>query len=1132
MRNRVVTMCGMVLAAFFVVGSPAAQAENLLDDPSFEKPMDRNRWGHVFSEWAGWIFEGTSSFEVGQVARTGDHSLEMAGTIGGKIRMYSKEVTLGAGRYRLTLHLRGLDIGKGRWGTNFDMSVNSAGPDAKYVGMKKPGTFGWTPMTYVFDATEGYKFKLAFGLWEEGHLWVDDASLEKVADDVEVTPAPVFGAEEAPIAMPGPLPAKPARCPNCAYRNDPAWGKCYACGTALAATARTFASPKVIVFADFEDGKRNPFSAGEAVEEHATRGKFSLRLDKSYTTIDTVQAPFQNWIEHDYVVFDVYNPHDKPAGLYIEVRDSQTQGYWTRVNLNTIAPPGKSTVTIPTALYVGEKSRPGRMLIRDQVTRFVVSVGDEGPVFLDNFRLERLDTSAYTFDELFAFDFGPMTAPLMEGFTAAGMATNYSQGRGYGWTRADWWRDFNVLQPDLLTQDFVCPRNAAFRIDLPNGKYHVFLNIDSPGGFWGEVQLYRNRQVTANGETVVDDRMDIDRFTKKYFRNASREDLPGVNTFDEYVETMLLPKRFEVEVTDGTLDLGFRGDGWAISLSTLVVYPDAKRVQGEKFLAWVTERRKKQFEDYFKQMNPSRVGLDRPAAGCRVFQRDFMHPAGAFDGPREGEELKPGGRIELTVAKGEERALVFAVQPAGDLGAVDLAVSKLTSATGAVLDETSLRPGWVDYRISRVQMDGSVYTVSPRYWHPTPAPAAPGVTRNFWVRVKTPIETAPGSYRGTVQLKPQKGEERSVPVQITVLPFALDPITDVPAGPWGCYIGLPWYGNDPAVQDWDRQMFEKSLEAIAGMGCTSFSGYPTIRIRAANGEITLDMTAADAQMKLIRSKGLTQMISSYGAANNIGLYGLYQGPTDAQAKQAGFADAQALVTAAWKAVDDHAVANDWVPVAWNLCDEPGGAGIPPIVKNSKMHLAASKGLKRTFFMGATSMTGDDPKNPHYELCRALQIPSLNLHDEASLAVIKAAGGRPSFYNGGNRWTYGRYMKMLVVKHDLALRLTWHYNCVAGDPYYALDCREDDYCWFNTNEKGELVPSMSILGQILPGLNDYRYLSTLQRLLKEKPGHRNAAAARKVFDEMVDLKAGTDRGRQVDFAADRATVVEAITSLLK
>ena len=1133
MRNRVVTMCGMVLAAVFVVTGTMAQGENLLPDPSFEKPMDRNRWGHVFSEWAGWIFEGTTSFEVGQVARTGKTSLEIVGAIGGKIRMYSKELKLPAGRYRLVLHIRGLDIGKGRWNTNFDMSVNSAGPNAQYVSMKKSGTFGWTPLSYVFDAPyDDYKFKLAFGLWEEGRLWIDDASLKKVADDVALTPKPVFGAEEAPIAMPGALPAKPVRCPNCGYRNDLAWQKCYACGHKLVGKAQAFASKPLIVFADFENGKRDPFGAGVAVEEHATSGKFSLRLDRSYTTIDTPKAPFQNWTEHDYVHFDVFNPQQKPAGIYVEVRDAQTTGYWTRVNLTTVAPPGRSTVTIPTALYVGEKSRPGRMLLRDQITRFVVAVGQDGPVFLDNFRLERLDTSAFTFDELYAFDFGPMTAPLMEGFTAAGMATTYSEGRGYGWTQVTWWRDFNVLQPDLLYQDFVVPRPGTFRIDVPNGKYHVFMNIDSANGFWGEVQLYRDRQVIANGKVVVDEKTDLDTFMKKYFRNASREDLPGIDTFEEYVENMFDEKAFEVEVTDGKLELTFRGGYWATCLSALVVYPDRQKAKGERFLAWAKERRRKQFNDYFKQMNPPRVGLARPAAGYRVFKRYFMRPAQAFDGPREGEELKRGDRLELRVARGEEAALTFAVQPSGDVGEIELSTTEISRDVGPALPEDALRPGWLDYRISRVQADGSVYTVAPRYWHPTPAPAAPGVTRNFWIRVKIPRDTTPGTYEGLLTLKPKAAARWQCGLVVRVLPFALDPITDVPVGPWGSGIGSHWFGNDDATREWNSTMFEKALDVLKELGCTSFSGRPRgLRVTLANGEVTLDAAAADREMALIRSKGFQHTISNYGTGIG-GAYPLYRGISDAEARRKGFDDAADLMRKMWKAIDDHAVANDWVPVAWNLCDEPGGAAIGPIVKNSRMHKEAGKGLQRTFFMGATSMSGNDPKNPHYELVRALQIPSLNGHDEASIAVIKQAGGRFSFYNGGNRWTFGRYMKMLVHRHQLALRLTWHYNVVAGDPYYALDCREDDACWFNTNARGELVPSMSILGQILPGLNDYRYLSTLERLIKEKPGHRNIDPAKRVFGEMMDLRAGTDRGYPVDFEADRTKVAAAIESLLK
>ena len=38
---------------------------------------------------------------------------------------------------------------------------------------------------------------------------------------------------------------------------------------------------------------------------------------------------------------------------------------------------------------------------------------------------------------------------------------------------------------------------------------------------------------------------------------------------------------------------------------------------------------------------------------------------------------------------------------------------------------------------------------------------------------------------------------------------------------------------------------------------------------------------------------------------------------------------------------------------------------------------------------------------------------------------------------------------------MKFRVSWHWNVVAGDPYYALDCREDDYAWCNASPDGRL-----------------------------------------------------------------------------
>lgn len=1109
--------------------APAAthSSGNLFRNPSFEETQEPNQFGQVFKEWQGWVYDKPARLAMGTIARTGKHSYELIADQGGKVRLQSQKMRLEPGRYRVQAYIRGLGIGPGQWKRPLDFSV---GFDGKFPILNKTGTFGWTPVTYVFQLKHPIdNFQLLIGLLGGGWLWIDDASLEKVGENVALTAEPVIGREEQPVSPPQTLAADASHCPECGYRNNREWENCYGCGHSTIG-ARREDLPAVRVIADFRDGKPGVVSGGKIV-----RANHDFAMAAS-TLVSINKA--QDWTGYDYFCFDTFNPSDEPAYVYVEIRDALTKGYWSRVNYDTVVPPGKSTVTIPTDMYVGEKSRPGRPLIRERITHLFINPKGKRLLF-DNLRLERLNVDSMIFDGLRAFDFGRLDSPVMEGFRQATIAMIYEPARGFGWDKADLWRSFNALQPDPLYQDFSCPRSGVFRVDLPNGRYHVIMNIDSPGGYWGEVQAFAHRKVLANGSPVVDEKMDMEGFKKRYFRNAVREDLPGIDPFREYVQPMFGVKEFDVTVSDGKLELKFQGEGFAICLSSLVIYPAGKAEQGRKFWEWATERRRVQFNDYFRQVLPKQTGTAAPSTGYALFSRAFMKPVNAFDGPLAGEGIPPQG-LSVTVAQGEEAPLTFSVQPAGDMGEIGLEITDLAYSgekKGAVrpLPAAAMNPGWLDYRIKRVTMEGSVYTVAPRYWHHVPAPAAPGVTRTFWLRVKPPAGIEAGPYKGTITIRPGKGGARTIPVTVKVLPFALDPITDIAAGPWGSDIALPWLGKDPGTAQWQWQMFEKSLDLLKEAGCTSFSGVPHLKVKGAKGRITLDTTVADKEMALIRAKGFSQMVSSYGV-DLVGyrMYGNGSGPDVSAAKEAGFADADTFLRAVYAAIDEHAIANRWLPVAWNICDEPLGDAVRGAAANALAHRRAADGLERTTFMGETSMEGNDPNDPHYALVKQLPVPSLNKHDEASLEAVRAVGNRLSFYNDGSRWTYGRYMKMLALKHNLALRLSWHFNISAGDPYYALDCREDDYCWYNTDARQTMVPSVTFLGEIMPGLNDYRYLTTLLRLLKEKPQHPAAASCRKTFDAMVALTPGKDRRGPVDvsaYDADRRALAGAIEVLL-
>ena len=482
-----------VLLELIVIVWAGGESRNLVPDPSFEEPMAKDRWGHVFAKWGGWIYEGDCEFRVSDLARTGKHSLLMVAGNEPKIRVWPEKLKLAPGRYRVTAYLRGLDIGRGPENESTEFMF-----DGNYIRLGKSGTFGWTQLTYVGEVSgKNDPVFPSFGLMAPGYLWVDDVSVEKVGDDVPLTPRPLLGEEEKPIAPPGRLKEAIVHCPECGYRNDPQWPRCYACGTSLKVRKAATPTEAVKRIASFEE--KNPFDGGNVVSEHATHGTKSLRIARGYVSMSAAQ----NWTGYDYLKADVHNAAAKPLEVTIEINDRQTRDYWTRVNYTTVAPPGDSTIILPTAIYVGEKSRPGRALLLDGIRRLVFSIGDDpvGPLFVDNIRLERdTETERVKFEGLWAFDVGPPGSPVMEGFTPLDVRKCYTKERGYGWKDAKFWRAFDALQPDPLYRDFICVEKGGLALDVPNGKYHVIVNMDSPSGYWGEYQIYRQRALIVEGE--------------------------------------------------------------------------------------------------------------------------------------------------------------------------------------------------------------------------------------------------------------------------------------------------------------------------------------------------------------------------------------------------------------------------------------------------------------------------------------------------------------------------------------------------------------------------------------------------------------------------------------------------------
>lgn len=1069
----------LVIPLWFVRGWFGGPAPTSIADPSFEETQPKNRFGHVFAKWGGWIYDGDCEFRVSDIAHTGKHSLLMVGSNQPKIRAWpTPQLQLPPGRYRVTAYLRGLEIGVGAYGMTTEFMF-----DEKYIPLKKNGTFGWTKLTFVGDITK--KREVAhpsFGLLAPGFLWVDDVTLEKVGLDVPLTPEPVWGPEESKIAPPGPLGNRPVHCPLCGYRNNPEWGKCFGCGTSLTESQPAVDRPDGQSITSFESA--NPFAGGAIVEQHATDGKKALRLDKGFISMDRPQS----WTGYDYLKADFYSPAAKPMELTIEIRDAQTTDYWTRVNFTTVVPPGQSTLTLPTNLYVGEKSRPGRALLRDRITRLVFSIGDHpaGPLFVDNVRLERdTETAKVRFDGLYAFDVGPAGSPLMDGFTPLDDGKQYSPSRGFGWKNVRIWRGFNALQPDPLYQDFLCVEAGGLAIDVPNGRYHVFVNMDSPSGYWGEVQKYRKRALILEGKRF-EDRMNFRSFKDRYYRHFGHDDLPSHDTFDTYQIPYFQEKRQVVDVRDGQLNIDFEGSDWACCVSAIIVFPDDKRAEGERFLEYVRERRRFHFNNAFKRVLPPITGEEpTPTAlerdrGFIPFVRDFMKDVNVQDRPLPGERVE---KLTPAAFAGELTPIVVSMYPLQDLGKVTVDISDLDGPGTSRIPKQSVRLGYVEHRLSRVTDDGAVYTIAPRWVIPqASAPVPKGVTRSFWLTMRTPADAAPGVYRGSVRVDSEQGGSYAWPVEFTVLPGKLDEV-DIPAGPWGHTINLPWFEDETA--QWNTIMADNSLKRLKSYGFTTATGLPMLTYRGFRGGAPqIDFTQADQQMKLFRANGFQQPVVTYCPLIGLDLY--YRDENAMRA--AGFSNYAQFVRSVFGSIQQHAVRANWLPVYWNIADEPLGDDLIRAAENAEAYRQAFPGGP-PLFTGASSMKGSDRSNPHFRLSKALHVANWHDHDDASVQLLRESGGHWAFYNSGNRWSYGVYMYKVAKERDMKFRVAWHWNNVAGDPYYALDCREDDFAWCNSTPEGELVPSV-MFERLREGLGDYRRLLTLARLARDNPEAAN------------------------------------------
>lgn len=905
---------------------------------------------------------------------------------------------------------------------------------------------------------------------------------------------------------------------------------------AFAAGVRAAEAP--LVLGDFEDGAAKPFvlkNGVEVVAEHAAHGAKALKVPASqWLHADESSGLPRDWTKYDLVRFECFNPDAKNVRMTVQIRDPMDgKGYWAWHNRYVALAPGANSVQFAVAdLWRGEVSRNDISGMLDPKNITGINITADGAFVIDLFRLEAFPAAKVEVPGLKAFKVGPAKSPGFPGFTKVSEKDAYNKEKGFGWLKSDFARLEDRLHPDNLFRSYISCRNAELAVDLPNGKYRVHLQLEDPG-YWEFMQHYGQRQVAAEGKTVIDEKMDAAEFKKRYYRNQDAEDVPGEDPFEKYVEPRFPWHTFEVEVADGQLNLDLRSqDTYGNTLSAIVIYPADQADKGAQFLAYVKEIRRFDWSQRWKPVSKapeepkfSGVVADQAAKDGFVL---YVFPVsqgginyGLSDYSHVPQETELIANLSATAAQGEGVPLSFGLRPAKPLGKVEVSISALKSDQGAEMPAGSISVSVGRYRFSRYQnpMSG-LYNINERELRrfntcdADTLRADNGMARRFWISIQVSADAAPGDYSGAITVKAEKGGTRALPLRLTVLPYKLpEP---------GHLFSL--YGIDLMPQDYYPEMKaerEARIEALyRDLRAHGINYIKELSVQAAweNGKAAVKNAAGvDREIALRKKLGFSS--------------GPVDGPTGCSLEDLATngkikgASREQFITGWHKELTDVYAARGWPKPFFCYGDEPN---IPETLNKLTAANKAVHTVSADYWMGIAYHV-ESPES--YALLESLDVHHLkDFCKDEDFKKAKQAGKFLLNCNvGDNRAAYGlRAWRSMKVRGTDGL-ITYAYTGNHVDIYYDLDAREGDYMMAPPRADGTFATTAR-WERIRQGIDDFRHARALEALSKDVGAAQDLkTSADKLLARALEIGAEKNVGEAIRQAETwRAEAQQALT----
>lgn len=700
-----------------------------------------------------------------------------------------------------------------------------------------------------------------------------------------------------------------------------------------------------------------------------------------------------------------------------------------------------------------------------------------------------------------AFDFGPAGSPSFAEFFVCDSHAVYSAEKGFGWipykdgkpmTESNFGPASNAVPGlgerdrgaksgslDRLFRDFVMTSEyyhtqvrQTFAVDVPNGAYRVMTcHGDSQYGRAGRQTYW----VEAEGHRVAEDIV-----------------LP---------RNLMTDRVFDVAVADGRLDLTLDAQDpdparRGFVLNGLVILPagtDTERAFADRVIHQIRATVKRQYdEDFaarFREVPYQETAvMTAPTAADRergfiAWTPNWMTLIYPNSVPTAADVQRP---LTAFATPGEYEPLAVAFRALRALGPVRLSVGELRSPQGGRIPATAVEVRLVRCWPQRLGSSWSTeWRVMPELLEPLAETAAKeGETREFWLTVHVPADTAAGRYSGAVRLTAADGKAWESALMLEVLPFVLAPPERV--------IGMYWRENA-----WPRETLERQVRDMVEHGVTAVTLALAPKVSDRQGEMVVDAAELRALLVWLRALGIRGPVPY----NND-----LQGPLKRAFPGGDFAALYPRLIGEMEKVstDPAALKLLYYPVDEIGNDEERG--------RTAQTLCGLVGKVRgaTSYITVNNYASGERWGDTFDIwCGNIEY---TVEQERKLL---AAGKRymrygPAYLNdcrkARNSSGLGFYRRPAEAMYY------WHYQAICGDPYNDFDADARDWCVAYPADDGTPIPTMD-WEAIREGVDDLRYIATLKALAaRAEAGTAEqkaaAAAARAELEAVLNLEPET------------------------